>query len=177
MPEPISMDLRRRIVRAVERGNSIHAAARGFAFSPSTAIKLMQRMRATGSAAPACYRGHLRPLLAPYEADLRRLVEASPGLTLAELQHESSAASASFPLGERLRAAVPHGHWTHDDVRDWPPADRDRRGAGARRPDDRRRVPRLRRLRHPPRPPMRSCRRGSATYSLALSDDHRRSRK
>jgi hypothetical protein len=42
MPPPISLDLRRRIVRAVERGSSIRAAARRFAVSPSVAIKLMQ---------------------------------------------------------------------------------------------------------------------------------------
>ena len=88
MPAPLSMDLRLRIVRAVERGSSIRAAARRFAVSPSAAIKLMQRVRATGSAAPARYGGHRRPLLAPYEADLKRLVEAKPDGTLAELQGE-----------------------------------------------------------------------------------------
>jgi transposase len=88
MPAPMSMDLRRRIVRAVERGSSIRAAARRFAVSPSTAIKLMQRVRATGSPAPARYGGHRRPVLAPYERDLRRLLEATPDLTLAELQAE-----------------------------------------------------------------------------------------
>ena len=88
MPAPLSMDLRLRIVRAVERGSSIRAAARRFAVSPSAAIKLMQRVRATGSAAPARSGGHRRPLLAPYEADLKRLVAAKPDGTLAELQGE-----------------------------------------------------------------------------------------
>jgi transposase len=88
MPAPISMDLRLRIVRAVERGSSIRDAARRFAVSPSAAIKLMQRVRATGSAAPARYGGHRRPVLQPHETDLRRLVEATPDLTLAELQSE-----------------------------------------------------------------------------------------
>jgi transposase len=54
----------------------------------SAAIKLMQRVRATGSAAPARYGGHRRRVLAPHAADLRRLVEATPDLTLAELQTE-----------------------------------------------------------------------------------------
>jgi transposase len=88
MPAPISMDLRRRILRAVERGSSIREAARRFAVSPSAAIKLMQRVRATGSAAPARYGGRRRPRLEPHEADLRRLVGAAPDLTLAELQTE-----------------------------------------------------------------------------------------
>ena len=88
MPAPMSVDLRRRIVGAVEQGSSIREAARRFAVSPSAAIKLMQRVRRTGSAAPARFGGHRRPLLAPYEADLGRLVEASPDITLAEIQAE-----------------------------------------------------------------------------------------
>jgi transposase len=88
MPAPMSMDLRLRIVRAVERGSSIREAARRFAVSPSAAIKLMQRVRATGSPAPARYGGHRRPFLAPHEAELRGLVEATPDITLAELQGE-----------------------------------------------------------------------------------------
>jgi transposase len=88
MPAPISRDLRRRIVRAVEDGSSIRAAARRFAVSPSTAIKLMQRVRATGSPAPARYGGQRRRVLAPHETDLRRLVGARPDLTVTELQSE-----------------------------------------------------------------------------------------
>jgi transposase len=86
MPAPMSLDLRLRIVAAVEQDSSIREAARRFAVSPSAAIKLMQRVRATGSAAPARFGGHRRPLLAPYEADIRRLLEATPDITLAELQ-------------------------------------------------------------------------------------------
>jgi transposase len=80
------MDLQLRIVRAVEGGSSIRAAAQRFAVSPSAAIKLMRRVRATGSAAPARCGGHRRPLLAPYESELRRLVATTPNITLAELQ-------------------------------------------------------------------------------------------
>jgi transposase len=60
--------------------------ARRFAVSPSAAIKLMQRVRATGSAAPARFGGHRRPLLAPHEGEFKRLVAAAPDLTLVELQ-------------------------------------------------------------------------------------------
>ena len=86
MPAPMSLDLRERIVAAVEQGSSIREAARRFAVNPSAAIKLMQRVRATGSALPARFGGHRRPLLAPHETDLRRLIAASPDITLAELQ-------------------------------------------------------------------------------------------
>jgi transposase len=86
MPAPMSLDLRLRLVRAVEQGSSIRGAARRFAVSPSAAIKLMQRVRATGSVAPSRAGGHRRPRLEPHESDLRELVEATPDLTLAELQ-------------------------------------------------------------------------------------------
>jgi transposase len=80
--------VRLRIVRAVERGSSIREAPRRFSVSPSMAIKLRQRLRATGSAAPARYGGHRRPLLEAYAADIAALLEATPDLTLAELQAE-----------------------------------------------------------------------------------------
>ncbi len=86
MPAPLSLDLRQRIVQAVRGGCSVREAARRFAVAPSTAIKLMQRVEATGSAAPARFGGYRRSLLAPYERDLRGLVAASPDRTLAELQ-------------------------------------------------------------------------------------------
>jgi transposase len=86
MPAPMSLDLRERIVAAVEGGSSIREAARRFAVSPSAAIKLMQRVRRTGSALPARFGGHRRPLLAPHEGRLRQLVEARPDMTLAEVQ-------------------------------------------------------------------------------------------
>ena len=88
MPAPLSLDLRQRIVQAVQRGCSIREAARRFAVAPSTAIKLMRRVAATGSAAPGRYGGHRRPLLEPHEAKLRALVEATPDITLAELKSE-----------------------------------------------------------------------------------------
>ena len=71
--------------RAGGRGR-FRGAGRRFAISASAAIKLMQRVRATGSAAPARSGRHRRPLLEPPEADLRELVAATPDLTLAEIQ-------------------------------------------------------------------------------------------
>lgn len=88
MPAPLSRDLRERIVEAVEGGSSMRGAAARFAVSPSSAIKLMARVRATGSVAPARYGGHRRPLLAPHEDVLRALVGEQPDITLAEIQTE-----------------------------------------------------------------------------------------
>jgi putative transposase len=86
MPAPLSMDLRARIVEAVAAGSSIRAAARRFSVSPSAAIKLMQRVQATGSPAPERFGGYRRPLLEPHRAVLERLVAGKADQTLAELQ-------------------------------------------------------------------------------------------
>jgi hypothetical protein len=40
------------------------------------------------NAAPARFGGHRRPLLEPHKTDLRRLIEARPDITLAEIQAE-----------------------------------------------------------------------------------------
>lgn len=86
MTAPLSSDLRRRLVRAVEAGSSARAAARRFEVSASAAIKLVRRVRETGSAAPARIGGYRKPLLAGHEALLRELTAAKPGITLAEVQ-------------------------------------------------------------------------------------------
>jgi transposase len=91
MAAPLSADLRQRLVRAVEAGSSAREAARRFEVSASAAIKLMQRVRETGSAVPARIGGYRKPLLADHEDELRELTEAKPGITLAELQAELAA--------------------------------------------------------------------------------------
>src|SRR5215210_7148145 len=86
MTAPLSQDLRERIVHAVEGGSSIRQAARRFAVSASAAIKLMQRVRQTGSPAPAKIGGYRRPLLEKQADDLRALVLRQPGITLREIK-------------------------------------------------------------------------------------------
>src|SRR5260370_6002680 len=88
MPAPLSRDLRERIVAAVESGSSMRGAAARFAVSPSSAIKLMARGRATGSVAPARYGGHPRAVLAPHQGVARALVAAQPGITPAQIPAE-----------------------------------------------------------------------------------------
>ncbi len=86
MTAPLSQDLRERIVRAVESGSSIRQAAVRFEVSPSAAIKLMQRVRVTGSTAPAKIGGYRRPLLEGHEGLLRELTASKPGITLVEIK-------------------------------------------------------------------------------------------
>jgi transposase len=59
MGKPCSLDLRERVVAAVEsEGMSRNQAAARFGVAPSSAIKWVTRFRATGSAAPAKMGGH-----------------------------------------------------------------------------------------------------------------------
>src|SRR5215216_2578673 len=86
MTAPLSQDLRERIVRVVEGGSTIRQAARRFAVSASAAIKLMQRVRQTGSLAPAQIGGYRRPLLEKHADELRAIVSSKPGITLKEMR-------------------------------------------------------------------------------------------
>jgi putative transposase len=59
MGKPYSMDLRERVVRAVEIGGlSRQAAARQFGMAASTVINWMRRVRETGSLVPGQMGGH-----------------------------------------------------------------------------------------------------------------------
>ena len=88
MPAPLSSDLRERIVRAVEKGSTIRQAALRFEVSPSAAVKLMRRVRESGSPAAARFGGHRRPILDEHDALVRSVIDAKPDITLVEMQTE-----------------------------------------------------------------------------------------
>src|SRR3954452_2905375 len=125
MTAPLSQDLRERIVRAVEGGSTIRQAARRFAVSASAAIKLMQRVRRTGSTAPAKIGGYRRPLLERHADDLRAIVSSQTGITLREIKAalaaRGSAVKALSTIADMLhRLGLSHkkepdpvsGRWT-----------------------------------------------------------------
>ena len=89
MTAPLSLDLRQRLVASVEEGSSIRQAAGRYSVSVSAAIKLMRRVRETGSFKPAQIGGYRRPVLEPHEALLRELADGKD-ITLAEIQAELS---------------------------------------------------------------------------------------
>ena len=87
-----SADLRVRICKQIESGESCRAAARRFGVAPSTAVRLAQRKAATGSLAPA---RQGRPAgggrLAAHVAALISWVEADGDITMPELAARLSA--------------------------------------------------------------------------------------
>jgi transposase len=86
MTRPYSVDLRERVVRAVEAGASCRSAALKFEVSVSFVIKLMQRWRRRGSVAPDRYGGWKRSALADHAEGVRALLMVAPDLTIAELR-------------------------------------------------------------------------------------------
>ena len=58
MGKPYSVDLRKRVVAAIEGGMSRNQAAKQFGVAISTAIGWMQRVEQTGSVAPGQMGGH-----------------------------------------------------------------------------------------------------------------------
>ena len=84
MAHAYSPDLRHRVLRFVERGGSRREAARHFEVSPSFVVKLVARVRKTGSPAPGV-RGGSRGKLWRYRDFLLACVEARPDITMPEL--------------------------------------------------------------------------------------------
>jgi len=88
MPAPLSLDLKERLVEAVENESSIRQAARRYSVSPSAAIKLMEWFETTGSLEPERSGGRRPILLVPHADALASLVATDPDTTLAEIQAE-----------------------------------------------------------------------------------------
>jgi len=82
-----SLDLRKRVVRAYDRGIPPDEVAARFEVSLAWVYRLVQRRRETGSIAPRKQiKFRRRSLSADEEARLAALISAQPDATLAELQ-------------------------------------------------------------------------------------------
>jgi len=82
------MDLRERIVAAYDHGEGTRLQiAERYNVSLGMVKKLLQQRRRTGDIAPRhCYSGRPRTITAKHEAQLRRLVQKNPDMTLEELR-------------------------------------------------------------------------------------------
>ena len=87
MPAGYSLDLRERVVDAVEKGASRRGAAGTFKVSVSTAIRWMRRLATTGRCTPLASGGdHRSKDLEQHKDWLLALVGEEPDATLAEIQ-------------------------------------------------------------------------------------------
>ena len=85
MPKPLSMDLRERLISAVEGGMSRRSAAKLFSVAPSTAIKWVDQQRRTGSVRPRARGGDYRSHHLEAHADEIISLAKNTDLSLAEL--------------------------------------------------------------------------------------------
>lgn len=114
MAKMLSMDLRSRVVAAVRAGASRRAAALRFGVSASSAVKLLGRVRATGSAAPG-QRGR-RPgsgKLEPFKAALIGWVEATPDITMPELAERLQSSFGVTVRPSSLSRLLCKAGWTY----------------------------------------------------------------
>ena len=108
MARPYSVDLRERVVRAVENGASRRATAAKFEVSISFVVKLMQRWRQRGTVQADPIGGWKRSTLAAHAERVRALVTAEPDLTIAELRSRLAAegiATSRSSVGRFLAGA------------------------------------------------------------------------
>jgi len=83
----LSMDLRVRVLAAIDDGISCRAAAARFGVAPSTAIRWQAQRRATGSVAPKPLGGDMRSHRVEERADdILAIWEARKDITLEELR-------------------------------------------------------------------------------------------
>jgi len=85
MGRPLGIDLRRRVVAAIEAGMSTGAAARRFAVSKAAAGAWARLKRATGDVLPKPQGSGTGSILDPHEAFLLGLIEERRDVTLAEM--------------------------------------------------------------------------------------------
>ena len=103
MARPYEMDLRERVVAAVEAGESRRAAARRFGVSESVAVKWLQRVARTGSVKPGKMGGHVRPALEGEREWLLARIAQGPDVTVRGLAAE---------LTERGVKTGPYAVWS-----------------------------------------------------------------
>ena len=82
MTRPYSNDLRERVVKAVQSGESCRAVARRFGIAVSSVVKWHQRYRETGSVAPGKMGGHRPWSLEPHRVFIVEEIGRTPHLTL-----------------------------------------------------------------------------------------------
>lgn len=102
---PLSIDLRVRIVAAVESGeHSLRSLAKLFAVNLSTIVRLLQRYRSTGSVQPRPHAGGPAPKIdAQATVRLLELVREQPDATLAELRDRLGIACTIMAIFRALK--------------------------------------------------------------------------
>ncbi|MEO0822697.1 MAG: transposase [Pseudomonadota bacterium] len=122
MTKPLSLDLRRRVIDAINAGQSCRAAAARFGIAPSAAVKWHRLWRETGCVAPRPMGGDKRTgRIEALGPAIFAMVEQTVHITLAEI-----AARLEAEHGERFAPSTVHRFfrrhgWTFKKSRLTPP--------------------------------------------------------
>lgn len=111
MTQPLSDDLRVRVVAAVERGGRRRAVAEQFGIAASTVTKWVKHLKRTGSLTPARQGGDRRSdRIEAHASKIKALVEATPDITLEEIAaHLKEAHGEVFVVSTIWRCLDRHG--------------------------------------------------------------------
>ena len=88
MTRPYSMDLRKRALSLIGKGESVRRVAEILEISVSAVVKWSLRHRRTGSAKPAQIGGYRRAILLDHRDFIAARFDATPHIALRELQSE-----------------------------------------------------------------------------------------
>ena len=104
MSKPLSLDLRQRVIAAIDAGLSCRAAAARFGIAPSAAVKWHRRWRDTGLVAPHARGGDTRSgRIETVGPAILAMVEGMPDITLVEI-----AERLAREHGERFAPSTVH---------------------------------------------------------------------
>jgi transposase len=103
MPQPLSMDLRSRILAAYDAGGKTAAIARRFSVSPACARRLAQRRRDSGEVAPRKGRPGPKPKLAAEADRLRQAAKDEPDLSAQEYRDRLGLGCSVLTVWRALR--------------------------------------------------------------------------
>jgi transposase len=110
MAKALSLDLRERVVTAVDGGLSCRQAAERFGVSASSAIRWNARRRREGHCGPKALGGDRRSgRIEAHAALILALIDEKPDMTLAELQARLAAKGIRAGIGTLWRFFDRHG--------------------------------------------------------------------
>jgi transposase len=110
MAQPLSEDLRRRVIAAVAAGMSCRAAARRFGVSAASAVRWGQRWRERGEVATRPMGGDRRSgAIEAHRQTILDAIEATPDMTLAEVRALLGQRGLTVGIGTIWRFFDRHG--------------------------------------------------------------------
>ena len=110
MGQALSMDLRTRLLAAIDAGMSCRGAAARFGVAPSTAIRWQAQRRATGSVAPKPQGGDMRSRRVEARREvILALWEARKDITLDEFRVQLAGKGLVVAISTLHRFFVRHG--------------------------------------------------------------------